>query len=112
MKIRTGFISNSSSSSFLIYGVYLETDELIKHLGIKQDTEEDDVWNDIEKSGLGYYPPCDSWNGWYLGESLEYCKDDQTMGDFKKQVRDEINSKLKDPIPETKFGIYEEEWYS
>ena len=37
MKIRAGFVSNSSSSSFILRGTKLSTEEIIKALNISQD---------------------------------------------------------------------------
>lgn len=45
MKLRNGFVSNSSSSSFIIRGTKLKTDEIIKTLNIPQ-SEIDDFDND------------------------------------------------------------------
>ena len=39
MKIRNGFVSNSSSSSFIIRGMKLTSDEIIKALNIHQEID-------------------------------------------------------------------------
>ena len=41
MKIRNGFVSNSSSSSFCIYGAYINKDRVDEEV--------------VEKLGLGYH---------------------------------------------------------
>ena len=45
MKVRNGFVSNSSSSSFIIRGMKLTTDEIIKTLNIPQ-SEIDELQED------------------------------------------------------------------
>jgi len=47
MKIRAGFVSNSSSSSFILRGTKLTTEEIIKVLNIPQD-ELDEVGEEEE----------------------------------------------------------------
>jgi hypothetical protein len=124
MKIRTGFVSNSSSSSFCIYGVYLESDELMKHFERPENAEcydsselEEDIWDKMNemfsnKSGVDWWGPNDTWDGWYIGSSLLNCADDQTMGDFKDQVRYAINAKAKIEIPKEEFSMHAAEYYS
>jgi hypothetical protein len=74
MKIREGFVSNSSTTSFCIYGAFLE------------DTEEIDE----EKAGkLGLEIEYDDY-GIYVGKSWPSIKDDQTGGEFKKGIEDQI----------------------
>lgn len=60
MKIRNGFVSNSSSSSFCIYGVDLDFSDLIEKVKENKLITED-VLNDLEKN--------DEW--WELGEVVE-----------------------------------------
>ena len=127
-----GFVSNSSSSSFCIYGSQFDDAreelgkkliESIKEEYIKEELngeefdednfEEylDDVFYDrvyetAEEAGLEYYSPNDC--GTYIGKSLSECKDDQTMGDFKKEVADLIN-KTFGKTPD--LGVHSMEWY-
>jgi len=110
MKIRTGFVSNSSSSSFCIFGTFFTQKDLLEYFDIPADTE--NIIDDFEKLGLPYCtgPEYDD-GGVYVGRSVMDCKDDQTMGDFKKQIMDEINAKLKKPLTTKSYSFISEAWY-
>jgi len=92
MKIRNGFVSNSSSSSFLIYGKHIETEELkfiAKKLEIDFDELMDCPYEYIEKfikgTEVGYFDCCDG-EEFYLGKSWSKIKDDQTGKEFKESI--------------------------
>ena len=99
MKLRMGFVSNSSSTSFCIYGTTAEG---------KGDNFE--FIHEIEKLGLDYHQAHQDSNDLYVGGSLTNCKDNQTMGDFKK----EVNKKLKTLLKNEKFecSTREDGWYN
>lgn len=75
MKIRLGFVSNSSTTSFLIYGAYLTTKEL--------DELTDSLPTLLEKN---YSYDEDG----YLGRSWDTVKDDETGKQFKESVEKEV----------------------
>ena len=105
MKIRYGFVSNSSTTSFSIYGTYIEE--------LNNADENDDMdWRErleeiTEKLGLftqhGYE------EGMYVGRQWSSIKDDETGAAFKKDVQEKINQL---PIPEEhkKCSSIEEAW--
>lgn len=115
MKIRNGFVSNSSSSSFCIYGVY-PLQHNIKQ--IDEDGEElsnsdkyDEIYTLAGKNNLECHS-MDSYDDYfYVGKNLACCPDNMTMGEFKQQVKSKIEE-LFGPQPDTNYGIYEETYYN
>lgn len=97
MKIRTGFVSNSSSSSFCIYGSEVQQDDLIKvakNLGIAIDDEEQideyEIGEEIaSKTNLEYHSIMGDYH--YFGRSWDTIGDNETGGQLKKSVVEEFD---------------------
>ena len=88
MKIRNGFVSNSSSSSFCIYGTTIskyEIQELAKAAGQDQyDYLEYLLENSFCESNY------DGYEYYYIGQSLLNLKNDETGGQFKDRTKEEL----------------------
>lgn len=96
-KKRFGFVSNSSSSSFLIYGISITRSELEKMKNF-------DDWEFEKKTGLSVY---NRDYEVYIGESWDSIGDDETGKQFKESVQ----KKILEYIPDAKFGTFEDAWY-
>uniref|UniRef100_A0A6M3Y5S7 Uncharacterized protein n=1 Tax=viral metagenome TaxID=1070528 RepID=A0A6M3Y5S7_9ZZZZ len=94
MKIRIGFVSNSSNTSFCIYGKYFddlsnELKELIESKGLEL------IYGQNE--------------GYYVGRSFTDIKDDETGKEFKERTLKD----MKEIFPElTELFIQEDGWYN
>ena len=99
MKIRYGFVSNSSSTSFCIYGIYF--------YGGREDKEKLYEAADEAKLFVHNDQDCD---GLYIGREWSTIGDSETGSDFKLGV-EQLIDKL--PIIEGKeCSTYDVGWYN
>jgi hypothetical protein len=89
MKIRNGFVSNSSSSSFVVYGKELSEQDF-KDLHLKYNLNEDlDNYDTIEKISniTGITLDIEGEYNW-VGRPYISIGDDETGAEFRKSVED------------------------
>ena len=109
MKYRTGFVSNSSASSFLIYGTRLDMNEvksILTKLSIKCDDDYIfDLGEKLAKSlVLGYEVYSDYI---YIGLSPFDFPEDKTI----KEIRQEIENKIA-KVSSSTCGWFEAAWHN
>jgi hypothetical protein len=104
MKVRNGFVSNSSSSSFCLYGTSLETDELKQAYAnvfgkSENDEDDEDEYDSLyemcaelaDKVGLSY--EVDGECGYYyFGQYYNSAPDDKTFGQFRNEIKEIIKT--------------------
>jgi hypothetical protein len=111
MKARLGFVSNSSSSSFLIYGITKSKPDLKKIMlekGFKFDEKDRWGFRDLVEEFVGMdaqYPDDDYI--YYIGKSWASISDDQTGLQFKQDVEERLKKIFGEDI---KCGTLTEAW--
>lgn len=93
MKIRQDFVSNSSSTSFVLYGVSLDSAEVEKH--IKKPDESWPAEDVFSQAGVECYVS-DGMQRAYAGMSPVMMADNETL----KQFKDRVMKKICDVYPE------------
>lgn len=108
MKIIQSFISNSSSSSFCIYGSRLNLDATKEILRRDHNIEIEEEYELEELLGLDVrsVPYDDGY--FYIGRSFKMIKDNETGKDFKKSVE----VKIKKYFPNQSLSTFEESYYN
>ena len=94
MKIRTGFVSNSSSSSFCIVGISVQDGELSDLFDVGEECYE---FEDYYKFAYKCLKDLDEHYGIYdyadsmiVGKKITRMKGDQTLNDFKKEIFEQL----------------------
>lgn len=120
MKIRHGFVSNSSSTSFTIIGICMERDKVMEkllkaHPSFFDADNADDIGDDIYAVvddtirkldlGLSFYFPYDS--DVYIGLDRENIGEDETGKQFRERAQKEVSQLLGEDVP---VDNYSESW--
>jgi len=99
MKVRNGFVSNSSTSSFLIYGVSMD-------IGYEEGEKLEEKASAV---GLEIHNLSSDNGGFYMGKSWSSIEDNETGKQFKDKIEASIKNIVADP--ELKCETIEYAWH-
>lgn len=112
MKYRQGFVSNSSTSSFLLFGVVVDSEFIKKYNLNFEDGVRECFYgrsDELEKLDLTAENPC-YMDQVFLGTSWSHVRDNETGAQFKQRVAHAIQEALGimhvDLLPECKTHQY------
>lgn len=105
MKIRHGFVSNSSSTSFTIIGICDDADTIyeklkLAHPKFAEDVEDYDLIDEVVEGlglGLSHYIPYGEYV--YIGLDYENIGDDETGKQFRERAQKEVSKLLGETVP-------------
>ena len=108
MKIRNGFVSNSSSSSFCIYGTRITEKDIKKSYPDKTEEDDFDVYEFLEDlfKDTELTSEYDEEGQIYIGREFHTIKDDETGKQFKNNIKETIERLL--PKSKLKFETINE----
>jgi len=96
MKIRNGFVSNSSSSSFCLFGIVVGLEDFKDEVKTLIEEEYGDYFSEyFEKSlpkELDYAEGLDNISGTVIGIGPNGIDENRTLKDVKKDLMEKINS--------------------
>lgn len=94
MKIRLGFVSNSSSSSFCVVGLELNKDSYLSDF----DNLDETIYDYFDDTPIEVYSETTNYyDSYIIGESIFHMKDEQTLLEFKKQIFEDIKKYYPNP---------------
>jgi hypothetical protein len=116
MKIRAGFVSNSSTTSFVAYGISVDNDTMNKYLQKLHPLKSEEYGRDIydliddlcESNYLDWSFNAD-WGMIYVGLELESMDENETKKQFKNRVKEKIAVVFGEELAET-CGSIEVSW--
>ena len=101
MKIRQGFVSNSSSTSFCIYGASFDCSEIKKWVDPKSE-EDFPQYEKFQKKagkvGLEFYHDYEQERAW-LGRAADTIGDDETGRQFRESTEKKISTLVGKDVP-------------
>lgn len=119
MKFRSGFVSNSSSSSFYILGTKIDNDDKAFKVPEKPEDWAEKEWNEfVEEYGEDTYtivyeslePPLvihDEYDYLYIGVYPSEIRDEETLKQCKERVANMVNKLLNNKITCEDITFYE-----